>query len=102
MNTFHKQRILFFWASIEPEYPFPSIVQMNMPELMDFRKKKQTETLWHGKVVELEFLIRYADKNKTSVYVFGISYSDDTECAHIELYDRIDPPAQSAMFEGKQ
>ena len=35
------------------------------------------------------------------VFVFGISYSDDTECAHIEMHDRIDPPSQSAMFEGK-
>lgn len=101
METFHKQRILFFWASIEPEYPFPTKVQMDMPELLDFRKKKQTETIWHGKTIDLGFLIQYADQNKIPVFVFGISYSDDTECAHIELHDRIDPPSQSVMFEGK-
>ena len=88
METFHKQRILFFWASTELE-------------LLDFRKNKQTETIWHGKTIDLEFLIQYANQNKMPVFVFGISYSDDTECAHIEMHDRIDPPSQSAMFEGK-
>jgi hypothetical protein len=98
MQSFHKQRILFFWASTELEYPFPTIKQMDIAELMDFRKTKQTETIWHGKVMDLDYLIPYAELNDVSIYVFAISYADDTECAHIELHDTIHPPKQPNLL----
>lgn len=98
MEPFHRSKILFFWAAYEAEYPFPSVIQMDLPRLMEFRKEKQNNPVWYGKVVDLDYLIRHAETINQSVYVYGFSYLDDNECAYIELHDRIDPPNQPSLI----
>jgi hypothetical protein len=98
MDKFGKHKVLFFWASYEMEYPFPSVIGLDIAKLLDMRKSIQQKAVWHGRVIDLDALLKLVELNKQTLFVFSIAYADDNECAYIELCDRIDPPSQQILL----
>jgi hypothetical protein len=98
MSNFFKKKIMFFWASWECEYPFPTKISMEVPEIIDFRKSKQTSSIWHGKIMEPDILGEMADKENKPIYVFSFGFDQDIEMACIENVDIIHPPRQPTLI----
>lgn len=98
MESFGKIKILFFWASHEVDYPFPSVISLDITKLLDMRRSIQQQAVWHGRVVDFETLLNLVEIHKNTLYVFSFAYSDDTQCAYIEMSDRIEPPTQQSLL----
>lgn len=98
MSNFFKKKIMFFWASWECEYPFPTKISMTVPEIIDYRKAKQASALWHGKVIEPDVLGELADKENKPIYVFSFGFDQEIDMACIDNEETIYPPRQQTLL----
>jgi hypothetical protein len=89
---------VFYWASFDIEFPYPTKISMDTGDFVSERAKRKNTGEWHGKAVDEQLCLDIVQKHQKPLYVFKFGYEDATAMMVVELSEVFEVPHQTELI----